>query len=87
MERGEVESEPPRIRTHLVQRDESAIAVKGGILDALRHHRTRDLLEADAQFVVRIAQPWRQHLDGRDQVGAGQPDGVHGLSQVLPSLG
>ena len=87
VERGDVEAELPRVRSHLVEADEPGVAVEGRVLHALGHHGARELLEAHAQLVGRIAQPGQQQLDGGRQVRPGAPHGVHRVRQVRRALG
>ena len=52
MEAGDREGEAARIAADLVQRDEAIPAVEGRVLDTLRVHGRRRLLEADDERVV-----------------------------------
>ncbi len=65
-----------------LQRDEARVAVVGGVLDALRHHRARGLLEPCAQLVRRVGQPRRERVDRVGQVGTRRPCALDGRGEV-----
>ena len=58
-----------RVAPDLGQRREPGRAVEGAVLDALRHHRTGRLLEAQRGRLLRVAEHRLQVVERRDQVG------------------
>ena len=55
------DAEAARVAADVVEREQAPVAVEGGVLDALGHHRRRRLLEARDELVRRLGQP----LDAR----------------------
>jgi hypothetical protein len=53
MEVANRQPEASRIPTHLVEGEETDVAVESGVFDPLRHHRAGGLLEADHE-VARV---------------------------------
>ena len=86
VEAGDAQPESPRVAADLVEREQADVAVEGGVLDALRRHRRRGLLEARDELVV-AALAEQEHV-GEAPVDPGLAHGraVVGLHAPGPRL-
>ena len=90
VELGHRRAERARVAAHLVQRDQALVAVEGGVLDALGHHRRAHLLEADGELQLLVAgdvareQPAEEGQQLGVDVGAGGGHPLDGIVDVAP---
>ena len=83
MELRRARPDPGRISADLVGSQEPAVAVVRGVLDALRHHGSRQLLEAAGHLVPGVGHPWKHRVERGIEIGTACTRGRDGCGQVV----
>ena len=91
------DAEPRRVPADVVEREQARVAVEGGVLDALGHHRRGGLLEARDELRRRVEQPLDPRLAQHGavlvahhpgaEVGPVHREGAEGLGDVGRGVG